>query len=105
MRTRWSRNLLVALLVSTGVSLGAARADASTRVYVSVGPPVAVAQVRPVMPGPRHVWVDGYQRWNGTAYVWVPGRWALPPRGRVAWVPGRWVHDRHGWYYVAGRWR
>jgi WXXGXW repeat (2 copies) len=21
------------------------------------------------------------------------------------WVPGHWAHDRHGWYWVEGRWR
>jgi hypothetical protein len=90
-----------------GLILMAAPASASThaRVYVRVGPPAPVVEVRSAAPGPKFVWVDGYQRWNGRAYVWVPGRWAVPPHPRAVWVPARWVHDRHGWYVVKGHWR
>jgi hypothetical protein len=90
--------VLALLLTSTPAS-------ARTHVYVRIGPPAPVVEVRTARPGPRFVWVDGYHRWNGRAYAWVPGRWAAPPRGRAVWVPGRWVHDRHGWYLVDGHWR
>jgi hypothetical protein len=75
------------------------------RFYVQVGPPPPVVVVRPVAPGPRYVWIDGYHRWDGGRYVWVPGRWDVPPRARAVWVPGRWVHERRGWYFVEGHWR
>jgi hypothetical protein len=80
-------------------------ASAGARVYVRIGPPAPIAEVRGVAPGPRYVWVPGYHNWNGTAYVWAPGRWAVPPRARARWVPARWVHDRHGYYLVRGHWR
>jgi hypothetical protein len=51
------------------------------------------------------VWIAGYHRWDGRAYVWVPGHWALPPRPRRAWVPAHWEHDRRGWFFVDGHWR
>jgi hypothetical protein len=78
---------------------------ALARVYVNITPPAPVVEVRAGSPSPRHVWVPGYQRWDGRRYVWVPGRWMLPPRHRSAWAPGRWVHDRRGWYWSNGRWR
>jgi hypothetical protein len=70
------------------------------------GPPAPRVEVIGVAPGPGFVWVRGYYRWAGGAYLWVPGRWARPPYAGAVWVPGRWAHHpRQGWYYVDGRWR
>jgi hypothetical protein len=81
-------------------------AAAGTRIYVRIGPPAPVVETRIAAPGPRHVWIAGYHRWDGHAYVWVRGRWELPPAQYRAWVPGHWVHHRrHGWYWVEGHWR
>lgn len=88
------------------LSLAAAPAGAATRVYVRVGPPVAIVETRPVAPTARHVWVAGYHRWDGRAYAWVPGRWALPPGHQKAWFAGHWSHHGNdGWYWVEGHWR
>ena len=103
MPIRLMRGVFAAALLSTVLS--AIPASASTRVYVRVGPPAPIVEVRPVAPGPRYVWVDGYHRWNGRAYAWVPGRWVVPPRARAVWVPGRWVHEKRGYYWVDGHWR
>ena len=93
-------------LALAGLTLAAVPAGAATRLYVRIGPPVAIVETRPVAPGPRHVWIAGYHRWDGGAYVWVPGRWELPPAHRAGWVPGHWVHHRrNGWYWVEGHWR
>lgn len=72
--------------------------------YVETGPPPARVEVIE-RPGPRHVWVEGRYRYVGRQYVWSPGRWVVPNRGRSAWVPGRWVHTPRGWRYQEGRWR
>ncbi len=96
------RFTLAAVLATT---LAAWPAAAGTRVYVRIGPPAAVVETRVAAPGPRHVWVAGYHRWNGQAYVWVPGRWTLPPAHRHKWVAGHWAHSRSGWYWVDGHWR
>jgi hypothetical protein len=85
--------------------LALAAGAAAQRVYVTVAPPPVVVERRPVAPGPRYVWEGGYQSWNGRAYVWVPGRWALPPHPGRVWVAGHWVHGRHGWYWIGGHWR
>lgn len=105
MRIRAFR-LVVRASVLTAVLLAIpACASAGTRAYIRIGPPAPVVEVRTVSPGPRYVWVGGYHRWDGRAYLWVPGRWATPPRNRHGWVPARWVHDRRGWYVVNGHWR
>ncbi len=75
------------------------------RVYLRLGPPAPYVERRAPAPGPAFVWIDGYQRWDGRGYVWVPGRWVRPPRPRLRWVSGHWAHDRHGWYFVEGHWR
>lgn len=86
-------------------ALGASPASAD-RVYIRVAPPHPIVEVRPAAPTPGHVWVDGYHTWNGTVYVWTPGRWELPPRHHAHWVPGHWRHHgRHGYYWVPGHWR
>ena len=103
MRARTSLSILFGLLLTILALPGCA--SAGTRLYVRTGPPARIVEVRPVAPGPRYVWIDGYHRWDGRGYVWVPGRWAAPPRARAAWVPGRWAHDRRGWYFVEGHWR
>jgi hypothetical protein len=78
----------------------------AARIYVSVAPPAPIAEVRVTAPGPGYVWVGGFHRWDGAAYVWVPGRWALPPHGHKVWVAGHWSHHHtHGYYWVDGHWR
>jgi len=75
-------------------------------VYVKVAPPAPIVEVRTVAPSAGHVWIAGYHRWDGAAYVWVPGRWALPPRPHAVWVAGHWAHHRaNGYYWVEGRWK
>jgi len=51
------------------------------------------------------VWVGGYHRWTGATYVWVPGRWSLPPKPHAVWVAGHWAKTPSGWYWKAGHWR
>jgi YXWGXW repeat-containing protein len=86
------------LLLSVGTMCAA-------EVIVKVAPPAAVVETRPVSPGPNYIWIDGYQRWDGNAYVWMPGRWDVPPRAGARWVAHRWVRRHDGWVFVEGRWR
>jgi hypothetical protein len=102
---RGVRQMMKAVLVSTFLLAASASAFASTRVYVRVGPPAPIVEVRRVAPGPRYVWVPGYHTWSGRAYVWTPGVWAVPPRPRAVWYAPRWVHHHSGWYCVGGYWR
>lgn len=74
-------------------------------VYVRSRPPAIQTEFLGTAPGPDYVWIRGYHRWEGNAYVWTPGRWERPPHARAKWVEGRWRHDRNGWYWVEGRWK
>ena len=79
---------------------------AGARVYVRMGPPAAIREIRAFAPSPRHVWIAGYHRWDGHRYAWVRGRWDLPTGHSRGWVSGHWAHDRrHGWYWVEGHWK
>lgn len=99
------RTMAAGLLLSASLAMVSACADTRGRVYVRVGPPAPVYEVRVAAPGPGYVWLEGYHRWDGRAYVWVPGRWATPPRPRSRWEAGHWDHNGHGYFWVEGRWR
>jgi hypothetical protein len=105
MTTRFLRTLAGVLLVAATIAASPACAAPRGRLYVRVGPPDPIVETRIVAPGPGYIWVPGYHTWNGSAYVWAPGRWDRPPRPRAVWVPARWVHERRGWYLVEGHWR
>jgi hypothetical protein len=94
-----------AVVASTGCASHAQRAPRAGVTYVVVDPPPPRRDVIVVRPSSSHVWVDGYWAWRGREYVWTPGRWDLPPRGYRSWVPGRWQRERHGWFWIGGRWR
>lgn len=64
------KSILRALALTGIVGLGAAGAQAQTRVFVGVRTPEVVASI-PACPGVGYVWSAGY--YNGP--VFVPGRW------------------------------
>jgi hypothetical protein len=74
-------------------------------VYVRAAPPAAQIEVVGTAPGPDFLWVRGYHRWDGAAYVWVPGRWERRPHAGAVWVDGHWSHHHNGWYWRDGYWR
>jgi hypothetical protein len=88
-----------ALCLSVGVAVA--------QVHITIGPPPRPHEVVP--PPPREhrdwVWHPGYHRWDGRAYVWVPGEYVAPPHPHARWVSGHWDR-RHGeWIWVEGHWR
>ena len=95
---------LQALII--GCALGVAVLADAAEVIVRVAPPPPMnSAVIGVRPGPRYVWTSGYYRWSGRAYVWVPGRWMIPPRSGVVWVAPHWSRRGGGYVYVPGYWR
>jgi hypothetical protein len=96
------RKLFLTALFAVGLGVGVAQA---AEVVVRIGPPRAVVEHRPVRPSHEHVWVGGYHRWDGNAYVWTPGRWEAPPRPHAVWVAPRWEHRHDGYVFIEGRWR
>src|ERR1051326_4266513 len=96
------RKFLLTALLGVACCVGAAQA---ADVVIRVRPPALRVEHRPHQPGPGYVWVRGYHRWDGRAYVWEPGRWERPPREHAVWVAPRWEHRHGGWVFVEGRWR
>lgn len=94
--------LFLTALFAVGLGIGVAQA---AEVVVRIGPPRAIVERRPVRPSREHVWIGGYHRWDGNAYVWTPGRWEAPPRPHAVWVAPRWEHRRDGYVFIEGRWR
>jgi len=94
------RKGLIGLVFATALAFNAA-----AEVVVQVAPPRAIVETRGTAPGPGYVWVSGYHRWDGKAYVWTAGRWEQPPRPHAHWVAHRWVHRHDGWVLVEGHWR
>lgn len=99
------RHTLGAVLFTAFVLGGVTAAEARSRVYVRIGPPAPIVEVRPVPPRDGYVWVPGYYGWNHGDYRWLPGHWAKPPRRHAVSTEPRRVHEQHGWYMVPGRWR
>jgi len=77
---------------------------ASIGFSVSLAPPPPVVETPPPPPAAGQVWTPGYWSWDGTRYVWVPGRYVVAPFPDAIWVGGRWVHRGPRWAWVDGRW-
>jgi hypothetical protein len=100
--TGWLKKIMLSSALALTLSVGSARA---ADIFVRIGPPPSRREVIVARPGPRYVWVQGYQRWDGRRYMWAPGQWVLPPRHRSAWVPGYWAQRPRGYVFVEGHWR
>ena len=95
------RKLLQTALFATALGIWPVHAE----IVVKVRPPISIHEHRPIAPSRRHVWVAGYHRWDGRAYVWEPGHWVVPPREHAVWVAPRWRHRHDGYVFVQGYWR
>jgi len=78
----------------------------TTTTTAPIAPPAVREEVVPPPPGApdRVAWVRGHYRWDGVAYVWVPGHYMNRPRPGLFWEPGRWVAVNGRWEWYAGHW-
>jgi hypothetical protein len=95
------RSTMLGLLLAAGL---ACQVNAQ-EIVIKTRPPHAVVETRGVAPGAGYVWVSGYHRYEGNAYVWTPGRWDRPPHEHQRWVAHQWVHRNGGYVLVEGHWR
>ena len=96
------RKLFLTSLVALVMGAGSAQA---ADIFVRVAPPPVVVEHHGHAPSRRHVWVPGYQRWDGRRYVWERGHWEVPPRRNARWIAPRWER-RHGrYFFFEGHWR
>ncbi len=61
-------------------------------------------RIRSAGPGGRSEWVAGHWRWNGSRYVWIPGRYVVRPVAYTHWVPEHWANRGGAWVWVPGHW-
>ena len=97
------KSKLLALALLAGTSVFAAPA-VGIGVGIELGappPPPHVRVVRPVMPGPGYVWVNGFYEPVGGQYRWREGYWAARPYPHAVWVAPRYRGHR----YYGGYWR
>lgn len=60
------------------------------QVIVKVKPaPPATVVIKPAVPSPDMVWIDGHWKWNKRLkqYEWGSGYWVKPRKGYM-WIPG-----------------
>ena len=102
-RQRIQRTTGIFALVASFALVPGCVASTRGRLYVQVGPPRPIVEVRVAPPGPGYVWIGGYHRWDGRAYVWIPGRYERRPHARAVWRPAHWETRgrRHVW--IEGR--
>ena len=94
-------------------------------------PPSPRAETPPPRASLNAVWVPGYWRWNGFAWLWLSGFWRVPesdlaeektatapaeppplkvetvevaPFPDAVWTPGYWHWVATAWVWVPGRW-
>ena len=67
-------------------------------------PPLRHEAIAGGRPSPGHIWVAGYWRHDGHAYVWAAGHWERPPHEGHVWVAPRWESREGGWVLIEGRW-
>jgi hypothetical protein len=92
---------LIGFVFAGALAFSAAAAD----IVIKVAPPKIMVEKRGARPSPSHVWVQGYQNWDGQKYAWTAGRWEQPPRAHAKWVAHRWVHKNGGYVMVDGHWQ
>jgi hypothetical protein len=79
---------------------------ASAQIMIRIAPPRVQYERRTQRPSRDHVWINGYQRWDGNSYAWAPGRWEKRPNPNARWQGNQWKHDKkNGWVMREGRWR
>ncbi|MDQ2926122.1 MAG: hypothetical protein M3R43_11280 [Acidobacteriota bacterium] len=90
-----------------GLMFSSASLTAGAQIIVRVRPPERIVEEVPAPPSehPNYVWHPGYHKWDGNAYVWVPGSYVAAPREHDVWIEGKWVADGDGWVWHEGHWK
>ena len=71
--------------------------------YVSP-PPVAVIEVRPAMPYPNAIWIDGGWGWRNGRHYQRQGYYTQP-RANMNYRQGEWRQTPRGHHYIKGGWK
>src|ERR1700688_3026395 len=88
------KKTLLGFMLLAGLSICSAQIGIGIR--IGPPPPPRVIAVRPPLPGPGYVWVDGYWYAVGGRYRWHEGYWTRPPYDGARWIGPR--HDGERFY-------
>ena len=92
------KKTLLGFMLLAGLSICSAQIGIGIR--IGPPPPPRVVAVRPPLPGPGYVWVDGYWYPVEGHYRWHDGYWTRP-----AYPSARWVGPHHdGERFFEGYW-
>lgn len=80
--------------------------EARTDIVVAAppSPPSRPAEVITTQPSTEMIWVAGFWRYTGREYLWVPGRWEIPPPQCSGFVAPHWQRQGGNYTYVQGYW-
>jgi hypothetical protein len=84
---------------------GGGYAAGELEVDMAPPPPPPVVVERPPRPGSLYIWIDGHYIVSSGRWVWVRGRWELPPRRGNIWVEPHVRQRGPRWGYTPGHWR
>jgi hypothetical protein len=74
-------------------------------IVVTQAPPTVQQETVLARPSAQHVWIPGYYTWRDNRYVWIAGRWEMPPRSDAVWVAPRWERESGGYRFYEGYWQ
>jgi hypothetical protein len=78
---------------------------AEVEVETAPPPPPAVVITRPPRPSTAYIWIDGHYVLSSGRWVWIVGRWELPPRRTQIWIEPNIRPRGPRWGYTPGHWR
>ena len=91
--------------VGVGVAIGGPSREREAIIIRSAPPPLRREYVdERYRLSPRHVWMSCYWRHDGRVFVWMPGRWELPPNEHRNWEPHRWEARGGTYIFIEGHW-
>lgn len=93
------------VLMVTVFILFQGHATAAGRDDVDATRPPPTEPIYEVVPPQRagFFWAPGYWGWNGTDYVWHPGR-SMRTRAGYVWTNDTWAQRGDNWHQIPGHW-
>jgi hypothetical protein len=71
--------------------------EATDPAIIATPPPKPLAETKPAAPGPLYVWVAGHHIPVKGEWVWVAGKWSLPPTVESVWIQGSYDAKSKHW--------
>ena len=93
----------LALVVGVLLAAGCASGNRPVKQLPPAPPAVTVERVA-ARPSMDAVWIGGHYEWEKKKWVWVDGKWVVPPRPNAIWIGGRWVKHKDGWTWMPSHW-